>query len=603
MGDFFADLRSGIEMPQVVMNQGPLPGSGGLPRPLHDTADGRINYNSSLLGNLTPYAYGEPGYLSSQTAYLNIPHKIQKIVPVVFLPEARQGATEFFDLTHPVDDGDLAFALRLDRNSLFCTGLKNGDMRRAGLGTAIDPLINLPTVNYILSGVQLGVSAGNAAGDLWSELLFNLDRTRFGKRMGAGGRDYVANPLSLSDILHIVQHCIRPLGITRGSEKQGGQNEGTMGAATWPVSFVVSITIDGKESNVLNLWHHTNLSAGDDLVLCLKLMPLRPYTLNHYYKGVKRQSWAFSEKEAQKEHYVWQLVPALANLEPPSDLEADVRAARKRLGEIKESFRELPVFPHRLDSISGKRVTRRKDVDETTPWQDLGFWHVARTQVMTSRYGVEEYWHNDLANSLRTNHLDITLQPYFTTPPQMPSSSTSTRGRMGAPLRSVRRRMLGGPAGGPPAGNQAPPARPSWAPVLGLERLGGRLPGPAPSSRPARARPLFQPPPVAAAPPTEDALDANEWAQALGINRGAISPIGELDFTDDFPPPSQAAAAVATAAPEEVVQADPSAQAGGGAAPRAATGKKRGTGGVKGVVGGSLLRSDGTSEPSMVGML
>jgi hypothetical protein len=612
MGDFFADLRSGIEMPQVVMNQGPLPGSGGLPRPLHDTADGRINYNSSLLGNLTPYAYGEPGYLSSQTAYLNIPHKIQKIVPVVFLPEARRGATEFFDLTHPVDDGDLAFALRLDRNSLFCTGLKNGDMRRAGLGTAIDPLINLPTVNYILSGVQLGVTEGNAAGDLWSELLFNLDRTRFGKRMGAGGRDYQTNPLSLSDILHIVQHCIRPLGITRGSEKQGGQNEGTSAPATWPVSFVVSITIDGKESNVLNLWHHTNLSAGDDLVLCLKLMPLRPYTLNHYYKGVKRQSWAFPDKEGQKEHYVWQLVPALANLEPPSDLDSDVRAARKRLSAIPPAFRELAVFPHRLDS-NGDRVLRRKDVDETTPWQDLGFWHVARTQVMTSRYGVEEYWHNDLANSLRTNHLDITLQPYFTTPPQMPSSSS--RGRGGGPIRSVRQRRGGGPAGGPPAGNQAQPARPSWAPLLGLERLGGRLPDP--SLGPARARPQFQstrglPPPAAAvaaapaaAPPTED-LDANEWAQALGINRRAISPIGELDFTDDLPPPSQAAATAASAAPEEVVQADPSAQAGAArraAAGGAATGKKRATGGVKGVVGGSLLRSDGTSEPSMVGML
>jgi hypothetical protein len=130
---------------------------------------------------------------------------------------------------------------------------------------------------------------------------------------------------------------------------------------------------------------------------------------------------------------------------------------------------------------------------------------------------------------------------------------------------------------------------------------------------PARARPQFQstrglPPPAAAvaaapaaAPPTED-LDANEWAQALGINRRAISPIGELDFTDDLPPPSQAAATAASAAPEEVVQADPSAQA-GGPTPRAATGKKRATGGVKGVVGGSLLRSDGTSEPSMVGML
>jgi len=106
MGDFFANLRSGIEFPQVVMNQGPMPGTGGLPRPLHDTVDGRINYNSSLLGDLSPYAYGEPGYLSSQTSYLNIPHKLQKIVPSVYLPEAKVGAMDFFDLSHPVDDGD-----------------------------------------------------------------------------------------------------------------------------------------------------------------------------------------------------------------------------------------------------------------------------------------------------------------------------------------------------------------------------------------------------------------------------------------------------------------------------------------------------------------
>jgi hypothetical protein len=60
-----------------------------LPAPLHQTADARINYNSSLLGDLTPYAYGKPGYLSSQSAYLNIPHKVQKIVPVVYLPAVR----------------------------------------------------------------------------------------------------------------------------------------------------------------------------------------------------------------------------------------------------------------------------------------------------------------------------------------------------------------------------------------------------------------------------------------------------------------------------------------------------------------------------------
>ena len=68
------------------MNSGPLPPTGGLPAPLHDTADARINYNSTLLGDLNPYAYGEPGYLSSQVSYVNQPHRIQKIIPPLRLP-------------------------------------------------------------------------------------------------------------------------------------------------------------------------------------------------------------------------------------------------------------------------------------------------------------------------------------------------------------------------------------------------------------------------------------------------------------------------------------------------------------------------------------
>jgi hypothetical protein len=85
MSDFFAGVQ-GAKFPQVVMNSGPLPPSNGLPAPLHDTADARINYNSTLLGNLDPYAYGEPGYLSSQTSYVNTPHRIQKIIPPLRLP-------------------------------------------------------------------------------------------------------------------------------------------------------------------------------------------------------------------------------------------------------------------------------------------------------------------------------------------------------------------------------------------------------------------------------------------------------------------------------------------------------------------------------------
>ena len=85
MSDFFSGIH-GVKFPEVVMNSGPLPPANGLPAPLHDTADARINYNSTLLGNLDPYAYGEPGFLSSQVSYVNQPHRIQKIIPPLRLP-------------------------------------------------------------------------------------------------------------------------------------------------------------------------------------------------------------------------------------------------------------------------------------------------------------------------------------------------------------------------------------------------------------------------------------------------------------------------------------------------------------------------------------
>lgn len=169
------------------------------------------------------------------------------------------GARDTFELSHPVDDADIAFVMRLNRNSIFCTGLKAGSTQRSGLNGLVDPIINLCTVNYILSGIQMGMVPGT--NDLWSELLYNLDSMHFPK---VPARDYSpgAQPITLTDIIHIVRNCIRPFGIVRGSEKQGGQNESTMSPATWPVCFVVSITLDGKESNVLNVWHNKNLSAG-----------------------------------------------------------------------------------------------------------------------------------------------------------------------------------------------------------------------------------------------------------------------------------------------------------------------------------------------------
>lgn len=600
MGDFFANLRSGVQFPQVVMNQGPLPGSGGLPRPLHDTADSRINYNSSLLGNIAPYAYGEPGYLSSQTAYLNIPHKIQKHVPLVFLPEPRPSTSEFFDLSHAVDDGDLVFTLRLARNSLFCTGKKDFG-RGGGLGTRIDPLVNLATVNYILSGLQLGLpdDLNASTGDLWSEFLFNLDPRRFGRSAGGlGGRNYSVTPFHLGDIVHIVRHCIRPFGIARGSEKQGGQNEVGIGPSTWPVGFMVSVTIDGKESNVLNLWHHVDMSAGDDLALSLKLMPVRQYTLNHYFEGFKRKTWA--SDIGRPETYVWQLVPTLAHLDPPTKSETDVM--RARLAAIKPGMRELA---YSKEGVADSART----VKEDTPWQDLGYWHIGRSQIMTGRYGVEEYWHNDQANSMRTNHLDITLQPCFVEVPK--------------PRRKPERPLPAPVSGGLFVGRGSEPVLESrrWEPSLFLERLH------EPSERRVRARPLpflervqqLPPPPLPDTRVEEEEAPLDWSAGMLGIDHGEVAAvssgsvldlaapvtlsssglsedIGEL--SEAFPAPS---VVVAEEPPPTVVpQTGKKLGAGGG--------KKKSSGAVsssggKGVVGGTLLRADGTVESTAVSML
>ena len=107
MSDFFSCIYSGIKRPDVVMHGGPLPPQsmgGGFPTGFNGMPDGKINYANSLLGDLDPYAYGEPARLSTQAAYLNIPHVAQRIIPTLSLPESQpfQMGGNLFSLSHQV---------------------------------------------------------------------------------------------------------------------------------------------------------------------------------------------------------------------------------------------------------------------------------------------------------------------------------------------------------------------------------------------------------------------------------------------------------------------------------------------------------------------
>ena len=386
MADFFSGVY-GARFPDVVMNQGPLPGTGGLPNPLHDSVDGRINYNSSLLGDIQPYAYGEPGYLSSQNAYLNIPHRIQKIVPCLYFPEPHDNKS--FTLNHPIDDGDIAFTMRLDRNSEVCSGLSNRSMLRAGLGTAIDPMINICTLNYLLAGIQICTQIPGIR-NKWDQLLHHLDKKRFD---GTAGNNY-----NYADIKHIVRHLVRPFGVAHGSEKQGGQHEGSMSSVQWPVSFVISLILDGKDANVVNIWNYQDVEAGNDLVLRLKAVELPQggkYTLNHYPKSLTEKTFT-SGLMAQvpgpnRITHVWQLVPDVFSLDMEEPLELNAA-----FGGLHPNFRPPLHAPANPDLA----------------WQQEGYWHIARAQVHCRKYG-EMHYYNDTANKLRNGHIDVTFQPTF----------------------------------------------------------------------------------------------------------------------------------------------------------------------------------------------
>ncbi len=282
MSDFFSGIYAGIKRPDVVMNDGPLPPqaiSGGYPEGFNGIPDGQINYASSLLGDLDPYAYGEAARLSTQAAYLNIPHVAQRIIPSLELPESqphRMGGG-FFKLSHQVffslsttnfvcdciplifnsqvDDGDVAFVIRAMFSPFELVNEKK-KYNRQGVLYAIDPVVNLATVNYILHGLQrfgfnktehkcwhtlwiaLGIDHHFSGENAFTKQKFSEEMTKTQEILDALCEDdkksrapeealtRFYNTLKMRTLRrklvdYLVKHVIKPFGIPRGSEKQG----------------------------------------------------------------------------------------------------------------------------------------------------------------------------------------------------------------------------------------------------------------------------------------------------------------------------------------------------------------------------------------------
>jgi len=325
------------------MNSGPLPTAG---PPYFPSA--RINYAADLLGDhIDAYSYGSADHVSDQMAYLNIAHRVQKIVPQLSLPNASSEGT--FQLSHAVDIGDIGFVLRIDRRGAVVPNIHAFD--RLQLGRMIDPMVNLVTVNYILAGLQRFWNRRDAAN--WQQLMVDLKfvEDAYAERSGFTVKDAIR---FVSDM-----GTARPFGVPHTSELQGGQHEGSNGPVTYPVNFISAFVVSGLTRNICNIWSQHNVSAGDDLIFKLEKLPISTrdgsikYHLNHWKKSMIVQQFKYDDGGINE---AWQLVPAVLSTYTPK-------------------------------------------IVEHYDYRENGYWHICRSQLMFRNENADDRRYQDAPNT------------------------------------------------------------------------------------------------------------------------------------------------------------------------------------------------------------
>jgi hypothetical protein len=439
MSGFFSDLGGTIKNPDVVMNSGPLPSqdSGGWPVGFNGIPDGKIGMAPSLLGGVQPYSYGGPDRLSTQAAYLNIPHVTQRLVPSISIPRTHVG-TGMFQLNHQIDDGDIAFVIRcmFSPYEMIKDKKKYG---RQGVLHAIDPVVNLATVNYLLHCIQQYgfLSTYPEWNTLWvvmgvqdrfpelSETMTNLD-DRSETATEKAERTWALYHLGVCRRLvvdYLVKEVMKPFGIPRGSEKQGGQHQGLVNKyVTWPVDLVTSMVIDGRVINMVNFWRREDVHAGDDLLLYVKSTSDRDYVLSHHPTSVYNHRFDdFTDKAKavviptlptrQNGLSNWNSWPIIQRNYEQGLVDAKIRTYAK-LPKMWDKFpkRALPLFQLYPGVSSSSDPLVQKAV-----WNE-GYWHIARSQVMQYQYDISRNCHTMATNLLRGNLMQATFEPTWMDP-------------------------------------------------------------------------------------------------------------------------------------------------------------------------------------------
>lgn len=434
MSDFFGALNAGnVRFTDARINgDGPLPTSLSGPEGINGDPDGRYNFNDSLLSSLAPYAGPKEGRMGSDRNYQQIPHRKQYPVPKIYLPEPAWDTAATFDMSHPIDMGDLVFIVNMNYKHYVLTGsqpsvadAQNNTMPNYNV------FCNICTVNYLLAGIHNYAmhfirdnNNANRGQHAWYQLMRCLSLDQYLETIRTRYQAYTV-PAPADDLLQsykseillmvklmlqtLIRDNIKPIGICSTSEKQGGQHETGFKPVQAAASFFVTLTVDGQNRDLVNIWRGVDVEGGDLLLVQLQYKEntasgaqiTQSYTLNHYYKSFVQRSLQMHESVIG----LFQLVPGvLRTAFEPINKQAYKCFADENYKILKDNWmrhasrnRRAGGFymcnlqlPNYADNNYNTNPEQNKIVlamlDSVMDNRNLGYWHIGQVYNMQTKF-------------------------------------------------------------------------------------------------------------------------------------------------------------------------------------------------------------------------
>jgi hypothetical protein len=384
MSDFFGGLTGGnIRFTDSrIDGDGPLPTSLSGPEGINGDPDGRYNFNDSLLSGITPYAYGQ-GRMGSDRNYQQVPNRKQFPVPPLWLPEPTWNTETTLEVSHSVDMGDIAFIVNAHHKQFMLSRgpFKHETQEQDHTLPQWNVFCNICTVNYLLAGmhnyaVHCAVHHNTQRNmeHAWyrlfrcfrisDQLLYMITEYQTDIVKGCSfANDMLALRCYLM-LQQVVRLNIIPIGICSMSEKQGGQHEIGSKPVQAACNFFTTLTVDGQNRDLVNIWRAVEVDAGDFLILRLEFCKEEAhckhvFVLNHYYKDTVTRTVTMHHHSKGR----IQLVPDVFKL--------GISKHKDKAFVHKHHFQE------KLGDISGSLADHLYEY--ATDPRYSGYWHIGQT--------------------------------------------------------------------------------------------------------------------------------------------------------------------------------------------------------------------------------